>query len=162
MVLYAALLIFDAGISYLVKYNEEGQASKPKEERAMLNQDPKYPLQHAARWMVSISLSIIVLAITFLALLHKPMPDPPGSSRMLVPNRYLRLLPRLLFIIAVSCLPLVESMHSTMYLGIISILLDAVAVWEYIVCLERVDGRIQWFEPQEDFRHEDGHPSDPA
>lgn len=61
-----------------------------------------------------------------------------------ISNRYVRLLPRMLLVAIVICLPIERSMAASTFLAIVVSLLLVCLIWEWIVSLEH-DGGV--FEP---------------
>ena len=96
---------------------------------------------YSAKWSVSISLSIAIICQTGIALSNRSL-DRKGSLK--ISNRYVRMLPRMLVVAVVICLPIDRSMSGNIFLGIIVTLLFGCLFWEWIVSLER-DGGL--FEP---------------
>ena len=96
---------------------------------------------YEAKWVVSISLSIAIVCQTGIALLSRSL-DRKGSLK--VNNRYVRLLPRLLVVAIVVCLPIDRKMTGRIFMTIIVSLLLGCLDWEWIVSLERGGGL---FEP---------------
>ena len=96
---------------------------------------------YSAKWAVSISLSIAIICQTGIALLNRSL-DRKGSLK--ISNRYVRMLPRMLIVAVVICLPIDRSMSGNIFLGIIVTLLFGCLFWEWIVSLERDGG---FFEP---------------
>lgn len=92
---------------------------------------------YAAKRTVSITLALILMNQTLVALLNRSV-DPPGALK--INNRYLRLLPRML-LIPVVCLPIDRHMTSLTFLGIVSGLLLICLPWEWWASLQR-DRRI--------------------
>ena len=96
---------------------------------------------YSAKWSVSISLSIAIICQTGIALLNRSL-DRKRSLK--ISNRYVRMLPRMLVVAVVICLPIDRSMSGNIFLSIIVTLLFGCLFWEWIVSLER-DGGL--FEP---------------
>lgn len=80
------------------------------------------------------SLGLIVLSMTIQALADKPL-DPPGT--LLVNNRYIRLLSRIVYILVIVLAPLKADLEVTTFLSLCGIGLGLVIWWEWIVSLER-------------------------
>lgn len=96
---------------------------------------------YSAKWSVSISLSIAIICQTGIALLSRSL-DRKGSLK--ISNRYVRMLPRMLVVAIVICLPIDRSMSGNIFMSIIVTLLFGCLFWEWVVSLER-DGGL--FEP---------------
>ena len=96
---------------------------------------------NSAKWVVSVSLSITVTCQTGIALLSRSL-DRKGSLK--ISNRYVRLLPRLLVVAIVLCLPIDRKMPANAFMSIVVSLLFLCLFWEWVVSLER-DGGV--FEP---------------
>ena len=94
-----------------------------------------------AKWVVSISLSITVACQTGIALLSRSL-DTKGSLK--ISNRYVRLLPRLVLVAIVMCVPIDQRMVASSFMGIVVSLLLICMFWEWIVSLESDGG---FFEP---------------
>ncbi len=118
-------------------------ADMPKiENRSTTASDPQLAsIIYSAKWTVSVSLAITVTCQTSIALLSRSL-DRKGSLK--ISNRYVRLLPRMVMIGAVLCLPIDRNMAGSTFLSIIVSLLLICLFWEWFVSLER-DGGI--FEP---------------
>lgn len=101
---------------------------------------PSY--QQSAIWCIAVSLAIILLFMTFMALLDKPL-DPPGTLR--VNNRYVRLAPRIIYITVILSVPAKHDIDPSLFLGIASIMMILVTSWEWSVSLEKGGGL---FEPK--------------
>jgi len=82
-----------------------------------------------------------MLTMTLLALLHKPVQAP---YKVLVNNRYLRVLPRFCIVIIIPCLPLV--LYPGYQVGTLAGLVAGVSVFEFVAAWRR-DGKV--FEPKE-------------
>ena len=95
----------------------------------------------SAKWSVSISLSIAIISQTGIALLNRSL-DRKRSLK--ISNRYVRMLPRILIVAIVICLPIDRSMSGNIFMSIVVALLFGCLFWEWVVSLER-DGGL--FEP---------------
>ena len=112
------------------------------QDRKILASDPDLsPVISTAKWAVSISLSITVACQTGIALLSRSL-DRKGSLK--ISNRYVRLLPRLILVAIVMCLPIDRRMVASSFMGIVVSLLLICMFWEWIVSLESDGG---FFEP---------------
>lgn len=98
------------------------------------------PIIYTAKWAVSISLSITVTCQTGIALLNRSL-DRKGSLK--VSNRYVRLLPRMLLVAIVLCLPIDREMRANVFMAIVVFLLLVCLYWEWIVSLERDGGVLE-------------------
>lgn len=123
--------------------NPNTNANKPLiEGRSTSASDPRLAsIIYSAKWAVSISLSITVVCQTGIALLSRSL-DRKGSLK--ISNRYVRLLPRMLVVAIVLCLPTDRNMAASTFMSIVASLLLVCLFWEWIVSLQR-DGGV--FEP---------------
>ena len=123
--------------------NPNTNANKPLiEDRSTSASDPRLAsIISSAKWAVSISLSITVVCQTGIALLSRSL-DRKGSLK--ISNRYVRLLPRMLVVAIVLCLPIDRNMAASTFMSIVGSLLLVCLFWEWIVSLQR-DGGV--FEP---------------
>lgn len=107
-------------------YNQNEESVEiPEEELPFFKQ--------SAVWCIAGSLSIILFAMTIMALLDKPL-DGPGTLR--INNRYGRLASRFVFIIVVCTVPIKEHIDPILFLGIASVGLQMVATYEWYASLE--------------------------
>ena len=112
------------------------------EERSEAASDPELALIiYSAKWSVAVSLSITIICQTGIALLSRSL-DRKGSLK--VSNRYVRLLPRMIVVAIIMCLPIERRMTGGGFMTIAACLLLVCLNWEWIASLER-DGRV--FEP---------------
>lgn len=111
------------------------------ERREIASNADRALIIYSAKWSVSISLSIAIICQTGIALLNRSL---DGKGSLKISNRYVRMLPRMLVVAVVICLPVDRSMSGKIFLGIIVLLLFGCLFWEWIVSLER-DGGL--FEP---------------
>jgi len=111
----------------------------------LVYEDQEEPSVHytlrTAQWITSICLAEIILIMTVLSLLNKPIRAP---YKVWVDNRYLRALPRLMIIIILPCLPL--GVDPSYHIGTMAGLISAVSVFEFGASWRR-DGKL--FEPKE-------------
>lgn len=123
--------------------NPNVNADKPQiEDRSTTASDSDLAsIIYNAKWVVSISLSIAVTCQTGIALLNRSL-DRKGSLK--ISNRYVRLLPRVLVIAVVLCIPIDRGMTGRTFMAIIVCVLLFCLHWEWVVSLER-DGGL--FEP---------------
>jgi hypothetical protein len=70
--------------------------------------------------------------------------DPPGT--LVVNHRYLRMAPRAVACIVTMCLPIVNGIRTTVFLGIIVGLLQSLILWEFVAAMEE---GFQFFEPKD-------------
>jgi hypothetical protein len=84
-----------------------------------------------------------VLLMTGKALLNKSL-DPPRT--LVINNRYLRMVPRVMVCIVVMCLPIINDINATAFLGILVALLQSLTLWEYVAAMEK---GFQFFEPKD-------------
>ena len=116
-------------------------AGKPLVDGRDGTSDPELTqIIYTAKWAVSISLSIAVTCQSGIALLSRSL-DPKGSLK--ISNRYVRLLPRLLVVAVVTCLPIDRNMPGATFLFIIVLALFGSLIWEWFVSLERGGGFLE-------------------
>ena len=94
----------------------------------------------AAKWTVSIALSVIITCLTILALLGRSL-DAKGTFK--IDNRYLRLALRPVVIIIALLLPLRAEMHGSSLVGIVLGALYACMMVEWFGSLDREGGWIE-------------------
>ena len=126
--LFATILILDASIKYLIEYTLDIQKSS-----SLL----------LARWAISASLSGTLLLMTAKSLLNRSL-DTPGT--LFVDHRYLRMAPRVVFCIVIMCLPIINDIQTSTFLGIIIGLLQFLILWELIASMEK---GFRFFEPKD-------------
>ena len=95
---------------------------------------------YSAKWTASVTLSIVLFNQTRIALMNRSL---DGPKTLIVNNRHLRLLPRLLIIPIILCLPIVDGMSGGLYLGIVSTILVPCLLWEWIASLEYGGGLVE-------------------
>ena len=114
----------------------------PEADESPTDSDPDLTsIIYSAKWAVAVSLSITVTCQTGIALLNRSL-DRKGSLK--VSNRYVRLLPRVILVAVVLCLPIDREMRANFFMVIVVCLLLMCLYWEWVVSLER-DGGV--FEP---------------
>ena len=132
------------GVSSVPLIQNPGVNAEPprlQDQRIPASDSDLSPVISTAKWAVSISLSITVACQTGIALLSRSL-DRKGSLK--ISNRYVRLLPRLVLVVIVMCLPIDRHMVASSFMGIVVSLLLVCMFWEWIVSLES-DGGL--FEP---------------
>ena len=95
---------------------------------------------YTAKWTASSTLSLVLIALTAIALLSRSL-DIPGSLKF--SNRYVRMLPRVLVVIVALCLPIDRRMNAVVYLGILVSLVIPCLMWEWAASLEHDGGFIE-------------------
>lgn len=96
---------------------------------------------HKTIWLVASSLAIIVVSMTGMAFLDKPM-DQPGT--LLFNNRYIRLSSRALYVILILTIPLAgENLNKYLFLGCCAVLLIFVETFEWAGSMERGGGLVE-------------------
>jgi hypothetical protein len=111
-------------------------------EESDLDNEEYAMLKFRGLWDIATSLSIIMLSCTMIALLDKSH-DPPKTH--LVDNRLIRLSGRFVYIIII-CLVLIDTeMNEYLYLGICSIGMSMLLLFETVASLERP---ARFFEPK--------------
>lgn len=94
----------------------------------------------AAQWISSSCFSLIIATMTFISLLNKPVEAP---YKLMIDNRYLRILARFMIVIIAPCLPL--ALEPQYHIGTLAGLISAVSIWEFFASWNR-DGK--FFEPK--------------
>ena len=84
-----------------------------------------------------------MLFMTSKSLLNRSL-DPPGT--LLINNRYLRMVPRAVVCIVVMCVPIVQNIDTSNFLGILIGLLQPLILWELVASMEK---GWKWFEPKD-------------
>lgn len=95
---------------------------------------------YSAKWIASSTLAIILFNQTKIALLNRPL---DGPHTLKVNSRYLRLTPRVVAGIVVLCLPISRQMDGGLYIGIVSLLLIPVLIWEWTASLDYGGGLVE-------------------
>jgi len=147
-VLYGALLIFDAGILYLIEHVTEtsepeipGEGTEAEETSSPEStEETPHNYQRSARWIASSSLSIVLFCTIVIALLHKPVKE-AGDKPLFVNNRYGRLAGRLVVIVILCLFQLKAHMNSDIYMAVLTILMSILTLYEYIAGWEK-DGKV--------------------
>jgi len=133
--IFMSALTLSAGIMYTVR---ETAAILDIETAATKADDVPTTLEEAAHlastavWTIAISLAVIVLSMTAMALLDQPRDSIP----LRISNRYLRLAGRPIYAIIVLCVAIPTHIKLEIFLGICGLLLGLVTVWEYIASTE--------------------------
>ena len=142
--LFGATLILGVTVVFLLQHVDDS-ATKPIESSEPTLKEDENATQlelaiHTAKWTVSISLAVVLVNQTMIALLNRSL-DPPGTLK--VNSRILRLLPRNLLLPIILCLPIERSISVLFFLGIVSIVLVACLPCEWWSSLERSGGIIE-------------------
>lgn len=135
--MFGLLLILAASVLFLVK-NPDAHPNLiiEKEKKAYTNineskEETRYAL--TALWSASICLAGVLLSMTCIALLNRPLDKP---RTLVVNSRWFRLAPRLGVIAVVACLPLVENISPSLWCGVACSTLYILFFWEWIAGLE--------------------------
>ena len=128
VMLFGALLITAASVLFLVDHVAEVTTSSTGDA------SPEPQFLRYALWTASAALSIVILTMTCLTLLNRPL-DPPKT--LLVNSRLLRMAPRALVIVVICCLPLPPNMAAGSWIGAATCTLYAEFLWEWIAGLEK-------------------------
>jgi hypothetical protein len=128
--MFGALLIEAASVLFLVKNNntEAGDSD---------NTDPEFEEKHftlVAVWSASTSLAIVVLSMTFIALLNRPLDKP---NTLVINSRWIRLAPRFPAVVLIMCLPLIKNLTGSAWCGGACVVLWLVYLWETFAGLEK-------------------------
>lgn len=118
-------------------YNEDA-----KEQEEKIPEDEMPSFIHSAIWCTAVSLSVMLLSMTIIALLDKPL-DPPGTLR--VNSRYARLSGRAVYTVIILLVPIKKDINAYLFLGIAGVMMVCLVYWEFISSLERGGGV---FEPK--------------
>jgi len=132
LTMFGALLIVAASVLFLVK-NDSTEAAAIHSDST----DPASEQRHftlLAVWSASTSLAIVVLSMTHIALLNRPLDKP---NTLVVNSRYIRLAPRIPAIVLIMCLPLIHNFTGSSWCGGASIILALVYMWESFAGLEK-------------------------
>ena len=93
-----------------------------------------------AKWSTSLSLSYTILSLSVIALLSRALDEPKS---LMITNRYVRLAPRIGFVVVALCIPIDRDMIAINYLGILTSGLLFLTVWELSASLERSGGIVE-------------------
>ncbi|KIW76064.1 hypothetical protein Z517_10809 [Fonsecaea pedrosoi CBS 271.37] len=133
--LFATILTFASGVMFIVRHQPDAPYNSlagPSGEPIPREDLPRY-LDRAV-WSCAVSLGIIMLSMTILALLDKSLDEP---ATLKVNNRYVRLSGRIVYIIVILCVPATSHMDPRLFLGIAACMLLGVTIWEWNVGLDR-------------------------
>lgn len=140
--MFGSTVILGVSVVPLIQHPFINAEEPQLEGRSLAAPDPEVvSVVRTAKWVVSISLSITVVCQTAIALLSHSL-DTKGTLK--ISSRYIRLLPRLLLVAIVICLPIDVHMAASTFLAIVVSLLSTCMLWEWFVSLERDGG---FFEP---------------
>lgn len=136
--MFASLLILAASTLFLVEHQNakihSSDDAPTVERRAEEEAEPAAKAAIYAIWSASVNLSCVILFMTCISLLNRPLDKP---KTLLVNSRWIRIGGRLPIIVIICCLPLIKSLTASMWIGIVVCLLYAVSFWEWIAGLER-------------------------
>ncbi|TVY41539.1 hypothetical protein LSUB1_G001995 [Lachnellula subtilissima] len=135
--MFASLLILAASTLFLVEHQDvkiHSSVDSSTVERRAGEAEPAPKAAIFAIWSASVNLSCVILFMTCISLLNRPLDKP---KTLLVNSRWLRIGGRLPIIVIICCLPLIKSLTPAMWIGIVVCLLYAVSFWEWIAGLER-------------------------
>ena len=138
--IFMSTLTLSAGIMFIIR-----DAAATLDDSATSENIPEEDLPnfiHRAIWTIGISLAGAIASMTGLALLDEPV-DRPDLLR--VNNRYIRLSGRFVYILIVLLLPIKSDINAEIYLGVCSILMTFMIMWEWSSSLEK---EWRWFEPK--------------
>lgn len=130
MPLFSSFLTLTAGIMFIIRTTTPAPGNTTTEA---ISRDALPSLLDDAVWTIAVSLAVIMLATTGLALLDVPL-DPPGTLR--VDNRYFRLAGRMIYIVIILCLP-ASNISPITFLAVASSMVNVTILWEYSAGLER-------------------------
>ncbi|TVY83535.1 hypothetical protein LSUE1_G002202 [Lachnellula suecica] len=138
--MFGSLLILAASTLFLVEH--PGHRSTVEPEPATLERCAEEGTEEAeapkpaiyAIWAASATLAIVIALMTCIALLNRSLDKP---KTLLVNSRWIRMAPRLVFIIIVCCLPLITHLSASEWCGGACALLYALFLWEWVSGLER-------------------------
>ena len=95
-ILFGSTLILGVSVIFLIQHIKDSVVELSQVEgQTGQSTDHQQAAIHAAKWTISVSLSLALMNQTLIALLNRSM-DPPGTLK--INNRLLRLLPRILLI----------------------------------------------------------------
>jgi len=100
-------------------------------------------LERYAVWSLAISISIAMATLCGIALLNRPLDEP---DTLKVNNRYVRLAPRVIYIIVAICVLIKKDINPQIYIGLVSLMLILLMWIEWIFGLEKTGGI---FEPKD-------------
>jgi hypothetical protein len=129
--LFAAILIIDAGVLFLIQGQAETLANKAGE---VLTQEEVASISRGAIWSVCISLAVTMVSTTAITLLHESL-DPPGTMK--ISSRYLRLAPRGLFVLIVVCMPISPHIGPALAVGMSALMISLLTIWEWVAGLDK-------------------------
>jgi hypothetical protein len=121
------VLLLDNSIKYLIQHGSETLEESVNDK---------------AHWTVSAALSTALVSMTIAVLLNQSL-DGPGT--LLINNRYIRLVPRILLIVMVMCLP-ITGIKTPWFFFFIMGLMVLVGLWEHVASLDK---GCRLFEPKE-------------
>ena len=139
--LFGSTLILGVTVVFLIQHiNDSAVESSGTEGSRDGSTTHQATAIYAAKWTISVSLSLALMNQTLIALLNRSL-DPPGTLK--IDNRHLRLLPRILLIPILLCLPISKDISILSFLGSVSGLLLVCLQWEWWSSLERGGGIIE-------------------
>lgn len=138
-----ATLSLSAGVMFIIEQSaptSDAAESSTTSEKIPASELHRYTQR--AVWTVTVSLVVIILSMTVLALLDESL-DRPGTLR--INNRLGRLSGRLVYVLIIILVPLYEGLNPQIFLGVCSLLLVLLSLWEWVVSTDK-DGFL--FEPR--------------
>lgn len=136
-------LTLTSSIMFLLRFEAQQPYNElAKEQTEKIPEEEMPVFVQSAVWSAAVSLAIMLVSMTIIALLDKPL-DPPGTLR--INNRYARLSGRLVYIVIILCVPAKWEINPTLFLGIAGVLMTLVVYWEFTSSLEHGGGI---FEPK--------------
>jgi hypothetical protein len=135
--MFGALLILAAAVLSLVQHNNSNSETVETDLEGP-EAEERNILRHAL-WTASSSLSIVLVAMTHIALLNRPLDKP---KTLVINSRWIRLAPRIPAIVLIMCLPLFH-LSGWSWCGLAPLILYIVFLWEFFAGMER---GWKWFE----------------
>jgi len=132
LTMFGALLIVAASVLFLVK-NDSTEAAAIHTD-ATNPQSKQRHLTLLAVWSASTSLASVILSMTHIALLNRPL---DRRNTLVINSRYVRLAPRIPAIVLIMCLPLIHNLTGSWWCGGASTILAIVYTWESFAGLEK-------------------------
>jgi len=138
--MFGSLLILAASVEFLVK----NDLISTDDTESVADQDAAVEkATHNAIWSASISLSLTMLCMMFVALLNRALDKP---HTLVISSRWLRILPRIPAIVLIMCLPLIH-LNGSEWCGLACIVVYAVFLWETFAGMEK---GWRWLEPKDE------------
>jgi hypothetical protein len=138
VIMFASLLLVAASTLFLVTHRTDTKkatntvTARDESDASELASKPDAVV--SALWGASISLAVVLLSMSGIALLNRPL-DPPKT--LLVNNRYMRLALRVPVIVFIADLPLIKGMTGAWWCAAVVLALYSLFFWELIAGLEK-------------------------